>query len=252
MKWQWLELKTRWFGAISGLNRVSSIIYPPRCLLCGAAGYDGRDLCRGCANDLPWNTNACRQCALPLAAQADGEICGQCLADPPAFEHSLAALRYAAVPGWLIAGLKFRDQLNHARLLGDLLAERLQASGLAVPQRMIPVPLHPDRQRERGYNQALEIARPVARRLGLRLDLTTVRRLRHTQAQSDLKLKARRRNIRGAFAVRRPLNGEAVAILDDVVTSTATVRELATALRRAGAGEITVCSVARAPLPGQA
>lgn len=230
--------------------RVRSIIYPPSCLLCDLPGWDGKNLCLDCHADLPWNRHACRRCALPLAAAQSGGLCGQCLARPPAFEETLAPLRYDASLRWLIAGLKFRQQLGHAGLLGWMLATHLANSAIALPDRLLPVPLHRSRLRARGYNQALEIARPVARQLGVRLDHRSLRRIRATPPQSELNLKARQRNIRGAFRSLRRFDGEHVALLDDVITSGHTVREIAGMLRKAGAERISVWAVARAPAPG--
>ncbi|MDX1496537.1 MAG: ComF family protein [Salinisphaeraceae bacterium] len=234
------------------IERVSAIIYPPHCLLCGDSGHRDLDLCPACYRDLPWNEHHCPRCAVPMQPPPGGTVnspCGQCLADPPAFEHSIAALEYNPTTGWLVSGLKFRKQLSHARLLGQLLAEQVSATASWLPDRIIPVPLHRQRLRERGYNQALEIARPVARKLGLPLDIRTAHRQRHTEAQSELKRKARQKNMRGAFSVARSLEGQSIAIVDDVVTSTATVAELAKALCEAGAERIQVWAVARAPAP---
>lgn len=151
---------------------------------------------------------------------------------------------------WLIGGLKFRQQLGNAQLLGKLLAEYLSSSDFDLPDRLIPVPLHRSRLRQRGYNQALEIARPVARQLSLSIDSRSLRRVRATPPQMELKLGERKRNIRGAFACSDDLMGEHIALLDDVVTSGHTVREIAGVLRKAGAGKITIWSIARAAAPG--
>jgi ComF family protein len=156
-----------------------------------------------------------------------------------------APYRYAAPLDRLIPALKFGGKLAHARLLGELLAEELAASGARRPELILPVPLHARRLRERGYNQALELARPVARALGLPLETRACTRLRATAAQSGLDLKARRANLRGAFAVPA-LGVKHVAVLDDVVTSGSTVAELARALARAGVERVDVWAVARA------
>ncbi|MGB1579990.1 MAG: double zinc ribbon domain-containing protein [Nevskiales bacterium] len=227
-------------------ERVSTIIYPARCLLCGDSGHQGLDICQHCLNDLPWNRQPCQRCALPLPSSATTALCGQCLANPPDFEHSIAALEYNPLSSWLISGLKFRNQLGHGRLLGRILAEQIAASAAWLPDYIVPVPLHRQRLGERGYNQALEIARPIARQLGLPLNIRLVSRQRKTDAQSGLKRAARQKNMHGAFSVQRSLQGQSVAIVDDVVTTTATVRELAKCLRKAGAARIQVWAVARA------
>jgi ComF family protein len=146
--------------------------------------------------------------------------------------------------------MKFQGRLNLIRLLGQLLADALVAEARspdwAWPDVIIPVPLHAQRLRQRGYNQALELARLVGRRIGVPVDVTRCRRTRPTQAQSELEERQRLVNIRGAFAVTAPLP-QHVAILDDVVTTGATVAELARTLRRSGCGRVDVWTLARTP-----
>lgn len=227
------------------LKTIQQAIYPPRCLLCDAPGEAGRDLCAACAADLPHNPVACSLCALPLAAHEEG-LCGGCLKRTPPLESSIIPFRYAPPLDHLMLALKFNRQLVNARLLGGLMAEAIAARGDALPDCILPVPLHNGRLRERGYNQALELARPVSRRLGIPLENRLAVRATATAAQSSLEKKERLRNIRGAFA----LVGEPpahIAILDDVVTTGSTVNELARVLRRGGAKRVVVWACARVP-----
>lgn len=226
---------------------VQYALYPPRCLLCGARGDGQRDLCAGCAAGLPRAARACPVCALPLPAEAAETPCGRCQRHPPPFAAMRAALLYAPPVDRLVQGLKFGGRLSHARLLGELLAEHLAGCVGPRPELLVPVPLHPRRQRARGFNQALELARPVARQLGLELVPAACRRRRDTAAQSDLDAATRRRNVRGAFAVDAAVAGRRVALLDDVVTTGHTVGALARALAAAGAARVEVWCVARAP-----
>jgi len=175
-------------------------------------------------------------------------VCGRC-GDRPPFAATRAAYLYAPPLDRLVQELKFAGRLGHARLLGELLAAHLQAVGTPPPEMVIPVPLHPRRLRTRGYNQARELARPVARRLDVPLCAHAARRLRDTAAQSDLDAAARRRNVRGAFAVDAGVAGRRVALVDDVVTTGNTVTELARALVAAGAERVEVWCLARAPSP---
>ncbi|CAK0757905.1 competence protein ComFC [Gammaproteobacteria bacterium] len=158
-----------------------------------------------------------------------------------------AAFTYEPPIDHLIITLKFHSRLAHARLLGELLADHLAAREDPLPELILPVPLHPTRLRTRGYNQAVELARPIARRLGLSIDTTLCRRIRATASQSTLDAKTRRRNMHGAFAItsKNRIAGGRVAILDDVVTTGNTVEEFARVLRQAGAREIEVWAVAR-------
>lgn len=133
------------------------------------------------------------------------------------------------------------------RLLGDCLARALVEQGAARPELILPVPLHVSRLRERGYNQALEIARPLAQALNRPIAMRTCERVRATSPQAGLHANARRRNVRGAFQVKRPLRVRHVAIVDDVVTTGQTATELARALRRAGAVRVDLWAVARTP-----
>ncbi len=227
------------------LDRLQSALLPGTCILCGAPGAGGLDLCGACGEGLPYNRNGCTRCALPLPEGQAGGICGRCQRSPPPFDGCHSAFLYREPIAGLVGGLKFRGRLHQGRLLGELLARSLQAQPLDRPERLIPVPLHSERIRARGYNQALEIARWVARALTIPLDSESCRRTRATAAQSDLPLEERRRNIRGAFALVRPLGVRHLALLDDVVTSGATVSELAQVLKRGGVERVDVWAVAR-------
>jgi ComF family protein len=225
---------------------IVSLMFPPTCVLCGAPGCRGRDLCAGCAADLPTNRDCCPRCALPLDRPLPpGSVCGVCARRPPPYDRCIAALRYETPVPTLVGAAKFRGRLASARLLGELLADAVLVRALAPPQVVVPVPLHPSRLAHRGYNQAVEIARAVGRELGLPLDTCCCARASATPPQTGLDEAARRRNVRGAFVVRGTLPWARVAILDDVVTTGSTVAELSRALRRAGAREIEVWAAAR-------
>jgi ComF family protein len=154
---------------------------------------------------------------------------------------------YQAPIDSIVQGLKFHGRLSHARLLGVLLADHLRHSHCRKPHLIVPVPLHVSRLRQRGFNQAVEIARPVARSLSIDLDIHCCRRTKPTDAQSTLAVKERRHNIKGAFAVNRVFHGESIAVIDDVMTTGHTVAEMARMLLRAGAGQVDVWVCARTP-----
>lgn len=227
------------------IRNIQFWLYPPRCLLCGAPGEGGLDLCGPCRAALPWLGPHCPVCAVPLPEGADGP-CGTCLAADPPYTRILAPLYYRPPVDWLIPRLKFQGRLSHARLLGSLMAEYLAARLGDPPDLILPVPLHPTRLRERGFNQARELAVPVARRLGLPLGRGLVRRVKATRAQMELSARQRRANVRGAFAVTGPVEGLRIALVDDVATTGATLGALAQALRRAGAREVQCWVAARA------
>ena len=228
-------------------------LLPPRCLVCEAPGADGHDLCAACRDDLPWNRPACPRCALPVAA---GGRCGRCLRRPPPLDATLAALAYRFPVDHLLPRFKFHGDLAAGRLLGQLLAEAQGVAragapaGADGPQALVPVPLHPRRLRERGYDQALELAQGLGRALGLPVQADGLRRVRATAAQSTLGAAARHGNVRGAFVAAPGPWPEWVALLDDVMTTGATLGECARALRRAGVLRVEAWVVARAPRPG--
>lgn len=218
------------------------------CLLCGASTRSGL-LCAGCADDLPRLSDArCPCCALPTA---QGEFCGGCLRHPPAFDRAEAVFRYAYPLDGLVHALKFRDELPVARFFARHLAERLRAAGMDAGRidRIVPMPLHPRRLRERGFNQAGEIARHLARLLGIPVAYGALIRARDAAPQAGLPLKSRIKNLRGAFSAAEDLSGLRVALVDDVMTSGASMHELAKVARAAGAKEVSAWIVART-LPG--
>lgn len=237
---QWI--KNTQFRLVGGL-------LPPVCVLCGGAGAAGvqqiQDLCSACRDNLPWAGSQCVRCALPLSATALEALCGHCQTQPPVFERCLSPFVYHPPLDHLLLGLKFNGRLERARLLGELMAQWLVSVVDVPPEQIIPVPLHASRLRERGFNQAVELARPIAKQFGLLLNLDGVRRVRATPPQSDLSRKARLKNIKGAFEVLRPLSGQ-VVVVDDVMTTGSTANELASTLLAAGAEQVEVWVCARA------
>jgi ComF family protein len=228
------------------LRQLLDAVYPRVCVLCGASGAQGRDLCAACAAELPNVACACSRCGRPLI-RSGGNVCGRCLRKPPPYADVFAPLRYAEPVDRLIAEYKFRGRLTHAALFSALLIEAAEASERRPPELLLPVPLHRSRLRERGYNQALELARPLARHWGVRVDAFALTRVRATAAQMQLPAKQRLKNVRGAFALREGVRlPESVAVIDDVMTTGATVSEIAKLLRRAGVKRVEVWAVARA------
>ncbi len=229
------------------LGGLIAAVLPPRCLLCGGRGAQGQDLCAGCRADLPLNSCCCARCALPLEHQA--ERCGICLKSEPPFVSAWAPFRYAHPLDLLESRFKFHRDLAAGRLLSELMIEAAaqQLTG-PLPELLLCVPLHQDRLRERGYNQALELARPLAKSLAIPLDINALIRVRSTSAQTGLDAKARRRNLHDAFAINAnaPLRAH-VAILDDVMTTGTTLRECARVLLRTGVKRVDVWALARAP-----
>lgn len=229
------------------LSNIQDWLLPRLCPACGDPAGTGLELCPGCDLALPILHHACPRCAIPYEHPDTQGECGACQKRPPAFARAIALYRYAPPVDHFIRELKFHQQLGLARLLGTRLARRLTPE-TARPDRIIPVPLHGARLRERGYNQALEIARPVAQVLGVALDCRSLVRVRATAPQTGMTVAARRKNLRGAFALRdgdavRDLN---IALVDDVMTTGSTVQAAAQCLRAAGAREVDIWVIARA------
>lgn len=229
------------------LQRVGNAWMPTRCLLCGGRAMAGLDLCRGCRADMPRNALCCVRCALPLA-QPDG-LCGRCLQHPPPWHSAWVPFRYDWPLDGLHARFKFSANLAVGRTLARLLREHATPTR---PQAIIPVPLHRTRLRSRGYDQAHELARDLARHLQLPLRDDVLRRQRATRAQSTLDAVTRRRNVRGAFCLRDTAVLPAhVALFDDVLTTGATLGECTRVLRRAGVARVDVWALARVAAPAR-
>lgn len=225
------------------LKSLRDWLLPVNCVLCGAYTLRSHGLCMGCERSLPYVQQACPICAgpNPHAKQA----CGRCQRRRPHFHHTRALLHYQRPVDKMICHLKYDGELHFAHHLGKLMAARF-ARGADLPNCIVPVPLHPSRLRMRGYNQALEIARPVAKSLKIPLDVDTIRRIRPTPTQTGLPLEQRASNVRDAFVARTRFDGKRVAIIDDVMTSGHTADSLSQCLRCAGAEAVEVWVVARA------
>ena len=235
-------LRSRLGTSVETLLRVARRALPLCCLACGEDGDDGLDLCAACLAAMPVNRSACLRCALPLASPG---TCGRCLRQPPPLHTVHAAFAYAAPLDRLLPRYKFHQDLAAGHLLAQLMAHAF--AGRERPQALVPVPLHRARLRQRGYDQALELARPLASTLRLPLRTDVLRRVRATPAQSQLDATARRRNLRGAFQVAGGPLPAHVALVDDVMTTGATLHAAAKALRRAGVDRVDAWVCARTP-----
>jgi ComF family protein len=204
-------------------------LLPQDCTVCGQHSGE-RLLCTACEADLPHlEAPLCPVCALP---SAEGAVCGACQSTPPHFDATRAAFLYAFPVEHIVQGLKYRHHLPLAGWLAEALAARVAAAGIDC---LIPLPLSAPRIKERGFNQAHEIARPLARQLGLPLVADACARVRDGAPQASLPWKERQANIRHAFECRSDLTGKTVAVVDDVMTTAATLNEFARVLKQHGA-----------------
>jgi ComF family protein len=235
-----------WYLRLARLaRRQAQLLLPQRCALCVAPVADGL-LCGACRAALPNLGPACPRCALPAP---DGATCGGCLADPPPFAATLAAHAYAFPVDRLLQALKYQGRLALAEWAGAALAQRARQ---AVPEQtlrerallLVPLPLAPARQRQRGFNQARLIAEAAARELALP-QADALARPRASAPQAGLPWQERLHNVRGAFVACRRLDGLDVVLVDDVMTTGATLRAAADAARAAGARRVDCWVVAR-------
>lgn len=231
------------------LHPTLEAFFHKNCILCDATCT--QDFCDACLQHLPGIP--AHHCPICLSAFAfhpaqphRSQVCGSCLATPPAFDATVAALTYTFPVDALIHALKYRAQLAIAPILARLLIDKLRYLESAhKPDLIIPMPLHARRLQERGFNQAVEIARYVARTLNIEIDLDSCRRTRNTLPQTDLPRKLRQKNVHNAFDCTLDLADRHVAVIDDVMTTGATLHALAQHLRRKGATKISNWVIAR-------
>ncbi|OFZ99314.1 MAG: hypothetical protein A3H35_03410 [Betaproteobacteria bacterium RIFCSPLOWO2_02_FULL_62_17] len=225
------------------LARLGRNLFTQDCLLCTGASAEP-PICDSCIRNLPVLKEVCPVCALPSPRE---QVCGRCLAQPPHFSRTLAAWTYDFPLDRLVQAFKFHHRLELAPWFARSLARRLDLPSPLI----IAMPLHRTRLAERGFNQALEIAKHVADFAGGKLLHSAVHKRRETLLQSELPLEARARNVRDAFHCTESFNGTAVVVVDDVMTTGATLNELARILKQAGAGRVTNLVVARTLPPGE-
>ncbi|MDR0529100.1 MAG: ComF family protein [Zoogloeaceae bacterium] len=224
-----------------GARTLLDAILPPRCFLCGKAREinDGA-LCAACAADLtPLPAARCPRC---LIATTHGESCGACQQHPPYFDRAYALFAYDFPVSPLIQAFKYRAVFAPAQSWGTRLAA---LTNDAATDCVLPIPLHAERLKARGYNQSLELARHIARARGLPLLPDTLHKIRATTPQAGLSLKARQKNLRRAFECRRDLSGKNILLVDDVLTTGTTANEAARALKARGARAVWIAVVAR-------
>jgi len=213
------------------------------CRFCGNEAV-GAPICADCRTDLPWNTHCCPHCALPGISDA---LCAACLASAPPMDLTVAPFVYEAPIDQLIQRFKYQRLLGDAGWLADALADQRRDLPLPLPDRLIPVPLYRWRLWARGFNQAAVIARRVGKRLHIPVQLDGISHRNTRLHQVGMNARARRRAVRGAFDVRLDLRDQHIALIDDVMTTGATIHELARAVRAAGACRVEVWLLARTP-----
>ena len=211
------------------IKKITEWLLPYSCILCGNLSSRQQDLCQPCYQDLPIAPYPIKECSIALP-----DTYSLFIYQPPITR--------------LILELKFNQALVHARVLGELLAEKIKAvwyRNKSLPEIIIPVPLHTGRLKERGFNQALEIARPVSKILHIPIDTHSCVRNKVTRAQATLSANARVKNIRHAFTVRQPLAYQHIAVIDDLITTGNTINEFCKTIKQHGGQQIDVWCAAR-------
>lgn len=221
-------------------HKLRTTLNPALCLLCGTPVDSKAFLCTHCDASLQRVQRPCNLCGLPN--RATGPICPLCLHSPPRWNHMIAPLVFADTARELILQFKFGQQLPHVLAL----LTHLRPHYARYPvDALLPVPLHPQKRRERGYNQAHEIARILSGLLTIPLDARSLQRVRATSSQAGLSLDKRRRNLRGAFVFSPIRRYRSVAIIDDIITSGSTMEEICKRLKKGGVERVEVWSLAR-------
>ena len=226
------------------------MLFSLACVLCGAPAEPGAEsFCRACREDLPqFPAESCPGCGAPSERAA---LCLHCCASPPAYDACIAACGYHYPVDLMVKKLKYQARLDLARALSAPLLERLKPAPGPRPDCLIPTPLHRARQRRRGFNQAREIARILARNLAVPVDDGLLRRHKPTAQQYELRPEQRARNVKGAFSLMKTMSYKNVAVIDDILTTGATAHEMARLLKDHGAEHVQVWCLARAAPPGQ-
>lgn len=212
---------------------------PIPCLLCGASNNHDC-ICQACSDQLPFLERACPRCASPLQQTM---LCGQCLNKPPEQDASFSLFCYQEPINRLIADFKYHNKLALSRVFAAQMTERLKARQL--PQLLIPIPLHPRRLRERGYNQSLELAKQLSKQLVIPVRHDALTRIRDTLPQASLPFSERKKNMKQAFQINKTNIPSHIALIDDVLTTGHTTNVAAKILRKAGVNTIEVWTVAR-------
>ena len=219
-------------------------LFKINCFLCKSISHNGQLICEYCQPTLPWNALACHQCARPLKVSTPLDLCGECLQKPNELDHCFAPLRYQQPISNFITQLKFNKKLLYSKSLSQLFLKSL--SGKLLPDIIIPVPLHSKRLRQRGFNQALELAKPISKKLKIPIIKYDCIRIKNTQAQSELPLHKRISNIKNSFQYKGNIAKKNVVIFDDVLTTGNTLNELAKTLKHHGARTVSAWCIARA------
>ena len=227
---KWLKFK----------HSLKSQLFQAPCLLCACSKGGEFGLCADCLNELPYQDNSvCPQCGL---LSFEHQLCGACIASPPDFDLTKALFRYEYPISQMLQQYKYHQQLHLSASFAELMLQRHALQNIDL---IIPMPLHPSRLQMRGFNQALEIARIIAKRLNIDVNSLAAQRIKLAPPQASLPLKARVQNMKGAFICHENLSGLRIALMDDVMTTGASLNALAKAVKAKGAAHVECWLIAR-------
>lgn len=227
-------------------SRLLQFFYPTHCVLCKEKTSDY--FCNDCFDLLPWIKNSCIRCGDSLFDNQNHSICNHCIAHPPIFDIPVIPFSYQKPISNMIMFLKFNQKIIYSRILAKLMINHIEKNSMSLPDMIIPIPLHPNRLRERGFNQALEIAKPMGKYFNVKVDFMSCHRIKNTEPQSLLPAQKRKDNIKNVFEVKKNITTKHVAILDDVVTTGNTINEFSSILKKAGVEKIQIWSCARSSI----
>jgi ComF family protein len=217
---------------------------PLQCLLCDLRAGNDQRICEDCYQSLRTSETRCRQCG--MKTPLDNSLCGNCLITPPPFDNTYILFNYEKPITQLITHYKFHEKLSLSAFFAAEWIAFFKKNNVPLPDSIIPIPLHPKRLQTRGFNQALEIAKPLGKYFKIPVDHKSCIRIRNTEAQLHLSAEKRQRNIKNAFTVSKNISARHIAIFDDVMTTGSTVGELCSALKKSGVQEVSVFCCARA------
>lgn len=214
------------------------------CYLCDLAHSGDHELCKQCWEDLPWQRQACKVCAIPLST-TETSICKDCVKIPPYFDCTFAALNYQFPINALLPQIKKPQAKHHLKWLTKALISKVSSHSLIdLPQALIPVPLSNIKKLTKGYNQTEQICADIQRSLKIEINSQLVSKIKHTQSQASLSAKERKTNLKNVFSAL-PTNLKHVAIIDDVMTTGSTANEIAKTLKCAGVEKVELWVIAR-------
>ena len=241
------------------MQKLLDFLYPSQCQLCDCretlqqTGFQYNYLCEPCYNDIQHNSDACALCAIPLntasinTSQSSANICGHCTKSPPLYDTSWSPFIYAQPLEWRIQELTFNAKLHFASLLSSLMMDNFPPHLIInKPDIIIPMPLHPQRLKQRGFNQSHLLVKPIAKHLNLSIDIKSSLRIRDTEHQTGKNARQRKQNIKNAFTFNNKKNYQHAVIFDDVITTGSSVSELTKTLKQAGIKRVDVWCLARA------